>query len=86
MHSDLANLTEAAELLRLKPSTIRAWVLRRKIPFVKLGRRVLFRHSDLEALITGNVVPARAENPTETKQKPMVNTNADNTPQFLPQS
>ncbi len=62
MHSDLVNLVEAAEMLRLKSSTLRAWVLRRKIPFVKLGRRVLFRRSDLEALIAENVVPAHLEN------------------------
>jgi excisionase family DNA binding protein len=54
----LMNLDEAAALLRLKPSTMRAWVLRRKIPFVKLGRRVLFRRSDLEALIASSLVPA----------------------------
>lgn len=60
MFSNLVNLTEAAEMLRLKPSTLRAWVLRRKIPFVKLGRRVLFRRSDIEALIAVSVIPARA--------------------------
>jgi excisionase family DNA binding protein len=64
MPSNLVNVAEAAEMLRLKPSTIRQWVLRRRIPFVRLGRRVLFRRTDLEALITGSVVPARAENAT----------------------
>jgi excisionase family DNA binding protein len=67
MPSDLVNLTEAAEILRLKPCTVRAWVLRRRIPFVKLGRRVLFRRSDLEALISENVVPAHAETATEVR-------------------
>jgi excisionase family DNA binding protein len=61
MPSDLVNLTEAAEILRLKPCTVRAWVLRRRIPYVKLGRRVLFRRRDLEALISENVVPAHAD-------------------------
>ena len=86
MPSDLVNLTEAAEILRLKPSTMRAWVLRRKIPFVKLGSRVLFRRTDLESLIAKSVVPAYSENATEMKQQPKVNTNADKSPQFLPQS
>jgi excisionase family DNA binding protein len=58
MPSDLLNLTEAAEILRLKPSTVRAWVLRRRIPFVKLGRRVLFRRTDLETLIANSLIPA----------------------------
>jgi excisionase family DNA binding protein len=61
MPDNLLSLTEAAAALHLKPSTMRAWVLRRKIPFVKLGRRVLFRRSDLEALIATSVVPAHAE-------------------------
>jgi len=86
MDSDLVNLNEAAKILRLKPSTMRAWVLRRRIPFVKLGRRVLFRRSDLEALIARSVVPARAEYPTETKQQPKVNGHANQSPQFLPKS
>ena len=83
MPSNLVSVEEAAEILRLKPSTVRAWVLHRRIPYVKLGRRVLFRRADLEALIARSVVPAPAENPTETKQK--VNSDANNSPQFLPQ-
>jgi excisionase family DNA binding protein len=60
--SDLLTVREAAGLLRLKVSTIRAWVLQRRVPFVKLGgKRVLFRRQDLEALITSSVIPARAE-------------------------
>jgi len=60
--SDLLTVKEAADLLRLKVSTIRAWVLQRRIPFVKLGgKRVLFRRTDLEALVTASIVPAKAE-------------------------
>ena len=59
--SDLLTVSEAAALLRLKPSTMRAWVHRRRIPFVKLGGRVLFRRSDLEAVIAKSVVPVRTE-------------------------
>ena len=83
--SDLLTVTEAASLIRLKPSTVRAWVLRRRIPYVKVGRRVLFRRSDLEALITSSVVPARTENAKETKQQRKVSSNADQNPQLLPQ-
>lgn len=35
--SELLTVSEAAHLLRLKVSTIRAWVLHRRVPFVKLG-------------------------------------------------
>jgi excisionase family DNA binding protein len=54
----LLSVTEAAELCRLKASTIRRWVLKRRVPFVKLGRRVLFRQTDIERLIKRSVVPA----------------------------
>jgi excisionase family DNA binding protein len=58
--SDLLTIREAALMLRLQVSTIRAWVLHRKIPFVKLGgKRVFFRRSDLEKLVAASVVPAR---------------------------
>jgi len=60
--ADLLTVGEAASMLRLQASTIRAWVLHRRIPFVKLGgKRVFFRRADLEALVTASVVPARTK-------------------------
>ena len=62
MTSELVTIKEAALMLRLQVSTIRAWVLHRRVPFVKLGgKRVFFRRSDLEALVTASVVPARQQ-------------------------
>jgi excisionase family DNA binding protein len=55
----LLTLPEASGLLRLKTSTLRAWVLRRKIPYVKVGRLVRVRRSDIEVLIAASLVPAR---------------------------
>ena len=55
--SDLLTVAEAAALLRLKPSTIRAWVCQRRIPYAKIGRLVRIRRSDAEAYITSRVVP-----------------------------
>jgi excisionase family DNA binding protein len=43
-------------MLRLQTSTIRSWILQRKIPFVRLGRRVFVRQSDCEKLIADNLV------------------------------
>jgi excisionase family DNA binding protein len=43
MERELLDVKEAAARLRLKPTTIRAWILNRKIPFVKIGGRVLIR-------------------------------------------
>ncbi len=57
--SGLLTLAEASSLLRLKVSTLRAWVLRRRIPYVKVGRLVRLRRADVEALITASLVPAR---------------------------
>jgi excisionase family DNA binding protein len=56
--SELLTLPEAAERLRLKPSTLRAWTLKRRLPFVRLGSRVFIRRSDIVALIARSVVPA----------------------------
>ena len=59
--SELLTLPEASVLLRLRVSTLRAWVLRRRIPYVKVGRLVRLRRSDVESLISNSLVPARAE-------------------------
>lgn len=58
-NESLLTVSEAAAFLRLKPSTVRAWILRRKIPHVKLGGRVFLRRSDCEALIAASLVPAQ---------------------------
>lgn len=54
----LLDVTEASGLCHLKVSTLRRWVGGRRLPFVKLGRRVLFRHEDIKKLIERNLVPA----------------------------
>lgn len=59
MTDGLLTVLEATDILRLKPSTIRAWVLHRKIAYVKLGGRVFLRRSDCEALIATSIVPAQ---------------------------
>jgi excisionase family DNA binding protein len=58
---DLLTVKETAAVLRLSVSTIRSWVLLRRIPFVKLhNKAVRFRRADIDALIAASVVPARA--------------------------
>jgi excisionase family DNA binding protein len=57
--SGLLTIAEAASFLRLKPSTMRAWILRRKLPYCKLGRLVRIKRADVEALVAESVVPAR---------------------------
>jgi excisionase family DNA binding protein len=55
----LVNINEASTLIAVKPSTLRAWVLSRKIPFVRVGRLIRFKRSDLLALIETHSVPMR---------------------------
>jgi excisionase family DNA binding protein len=59
--TELLTLPEASALLRLELSTLRAWVLRRKIPYCKVGRLVRIRRADVDALIVASVVPARPD-------------------------
>lgn len=54
----LMNIDEAAQCLRLQPSTLRRWVYERRISYVKLGRRVLFRKDVLDDLIKNSERPA----------------------------
>ncbi len=60
MTSDLLNVEEAATVLHITVATMRSWILKSRVPYVKLGRRVFLRHSDLEKLIEQSVVPAKA--------------------------
>jgi len=58
----LLRVEEAAEFLNVKPATIRAWLLRRQLPFVRVGRRaVRIPKEALEGLVSENSVPARRD-------------------------
>ncbi len=56
---ELLSLKEGAMELKLSIHTLRSWVYQKRIPFVRLGRRVLLRRQDLETLVSKNVVEAR---------------------------
>lgn len=57
---NLLRVEEAAEFLNLKPSTVRAWLLKRKLPSVRIGERaVRIPRAALEKLIADGAVPAR---------------------------
>ena len=55
----LLSIKEASDMLALKPSTIRAWLLRRKLPRVNCGRAVRIPAAAIEKFIAENTVPAR---------------------------
>jgi excisionase family DNA binding protein len=61
MSGKLLNVKEAAQLLGLKPASLRSWILRRKIEFVRVGRAVRIPPEVIERFIERNTVPAREE-------------------------
>jgi excisionase family DNA binding protein len=60
---NLLTVKEGAEFLHLQESTIRAWLLQKKLPHVKLGGRVFLRREDLGALLSASFVPAVSPGP-----------------------
>jgi excisionase family DNA binding protein len=57
----LLTVPELAALLRLSTSAIRAWVLHKQIPYIKLGgKSIRFRRVDVDALLQRSVVPSQA--------------------------
>jgi excisionase family DNA binding protein len=57
----LLSIKEASELLALKPATIRAWLLRRKLPRVNCGRAVRIPAEAISEFIERNTIPAKEE-------------------------
>jgi excisionase family DNA binding protein len=58
----LLTVTQAAEALAVKPSTIRAWRMKRKyLDFVLCGRAVRIPAESVEQYIRRNTIPARPE-------------------------
>jgi excisionase family DNA binding protein len=56
----LLRVEEAANLLAVKPSTVRAWLLRRRIGKVRIGRRaVRIPTGEVERIIAEGTIPAR---------------------------
>jgi|TARA_B100000315_G_C14575227_1_gene587597 excisionase family DNA binding protein len=55
----LISVNQLSDVLGLKKITIYEWVRDNKIPFIKLGKRVLFHPSDIEEFIEANRVEGR---------------------------
>ncbi len=47
----LISVEDAAKYLGVQKSTMYSWASRRKIPSVKMGRRLLFDQEDLDRMI-----------------------------------
>jgi len=56
---ELLTVPEAAKRLAVKETTIRAWLVRRKLPRVNCGRSVRVPADAISDFIKRNTVPAR---------------------------
>jgi len=50
---NLLTISQVAEILQVKESTIRAWVFRKKIPFKKINHIIRFRPEEINGFIDG---------------------------------
>jgi excisionase family DNA binding protein len=57
----LFTVIEAADYLRLSPHTIRGWISQKRIPYLKISRRVFLSKEQLDRLLQESVVPARPQ-------------------------
>jgi excisionase family DNA binding protein len=55
----LLNNQQAAELLNISPHSLRGYVSRGMIPYVKIGRRTLFDPADLQEYVESRKVAPR---------------------------
>ena len=49
LFDNLINLETVSEILGVAPKTIHNWVYLRKVPYVKVGQKVMFRPKSLES-------------------------------------
>lgn len=62
LREQLLTVPEAAARLSLKESTVRAWILKRRITHVRVGRRaVRIPESEIRRLVAEGTIPAKEE-------------------------
>jgi excisionase family DNA binding protein len=66
----LLTVAETAAILRLSVSCIRAWILERRIPYIKIhNKAVRIRRSDVDALIARSLVEAAGTEKERTRPR-----------------
>lgn len=58
MSDQLLPVHEVAKRLCIRPGTVRLYLWQRRLPFVRVGRLVRVRESDVDRFIKVNTVPA----------------------------
>lgn len=72
--SRLLNNAEAAALLSIKPNTLEIWRLQGRSPrFLKIGRSVRYRMSDLEAWLNAQTFENTSQYPRHQSQPTAAN-------------
>lgn len=67
---ELLDEQEAAAKLRLSGGTLRQWRYKREgPPFVKLGRRIMYRPEDVARWLAGRVQQAPADDPPQRPRR-----------------
>ena len=61
MEETVLTVSEAAKKLGVQESTLRAWVLRRRIAHLKIGRSVRIEEKELDRLLVQCRVPAKKD-------------------------
>ena len=56
MIAELLSVKELARLIKVNKNTLYLWVNQRKIPYIKLGAKVLFDEKDIESWVLDNKV------------------------------
>lgn len=51
MQKSLLTYKDVAMRLAVSPQTVRVWVMKQKIPFIKIGRLVRFKEEEIEQWI-----------------------------------
>jgi excisionase family DNA binding protein len=62
---NLLSVPEAAKCLGISPNTLNCWVSQRRIAYTKIGRRTMFKPSELNSFINAGEVMPRS-----TRDKP----------------
>ena len=61
---NLLRVNEVSERLGVRPSTIRAWILHRRIAVVRVGKRAIrVKSSTVQEIVEAGTIPVRQERP-----------------------
>jgi excisionase family DNA binding protein len=55
---------QAADVLNLSQATIRAWLARRKLGHVRLGRAIRIPQTEIQRILSQGMIPAREQRRT----------------------